>query len=128
MIDMNEVMALARAGRFEELVTRGIQITDGKMEQAEGWAKPCFHGKRAHYFSQVSADAIGPGGRYRTWKSLCGAETVTHDKAPMFAIGSYDRCKSCLKKRNVTRSRDATVSMHSQNLTHQEVPHAKADP
>jgi hypothetical protein len=119
MIDMQEVIDMARAGRFEELAKRGIQITDGKLEQVEGWAKPCFGGSRAHYFVQTSADAIGPQGRYRTWKSVCGTETTTSDKAPMFAMGSYERCKSCLKKRNVTRSRDATVSMHTQNLTRQ---------
>lgn len=120
MIDMQEVINMARAGRFEELSERGVQIAGDKIEQAEGWAKPFFGGSRAHYFVQVSSDVIGPGGRYRTWKSVCGTETITHDKAPMFAMGSWDRCKSCLKKRNVTRSRDATVSMHTQNLTRQE--------
>ena len=118
MIEMNEVINLARAGKFDELSKRGIQITDGKLEQAEGWAKPCFHGQRAHYFVQTSADAIGPQGRYRTWKSVCGTETS--DKAPMFGMGSWERCKTCLKKRNVTRSRDASVSLHEQNLTRQE--------
>lgn len=120
MIDMTEVLALQRKGDFAELTRRGVQIAGGKLEQTEGWAKPPFHGMRAHYFVQVSADAIGKHGRYRTWKSVCGTETITHDKAPMFAMGSWDRCKSCLKKRNVTRSRDVTVSMHTQNLTNQK--------
>lgn len=107
MIDMNEVIKLQQQGDFAELTRRGVQITDGVLEQTEGWAKPCFHGKRAHYFVQVSADAIGKHGRYRTWKSVCGEETTTHDKAPMFGIGSYERCKNCLKKRNAARRRNA---------------------
>lgn len=119
MIDMKEVITLAKAREFAELTRRGVQITDGVLTQTEGWAKPAFHGMRAHYFVQVSADAIGKHGRYRAWRSLCGAETVTHDKAPMFGMGSWERCKNCLKRRNVTRSRDATVSVHTQNLTHQ---------
>ncbi|WP_110949531.1 hypothetical protein [Pseudomonas bohemica] len=120
MIDMQEVIDMQRAGRFEELAARGIQITDVKLEQVEGWAKPCFTKSKAHYFVQTSADAIGPGGRYRTWKSLCGTEAITSDRAPMFAIGSYDRCKACLKKRNATRSRDASASLHAQNLKSQD--------
>lgn len=120
MIDMNEVIELAHAGRFEELSARGIQITGGKLEQVEGWAKPCFSGSRAHYFALASADAIGPQGRYRTWKSVCGTETTTSDKAPMFAMGSYERCKTCLKKRNVTRSRDATQNTHNENVSRHE--------
>ncbi|HEY0287165.1 MAG TPA: hypothetical protein VGC62_09170 [Pseudomonas sp.] len=120
MIDMNEVIALQQAGDFDELTRRAIQISDGKLEQTEGWAKPCFHGKRAHYFVQVSADAIGKYGRHRFWKAECGAEAVTHDKAPMFGMGNWERCKACLKKRNVTRSRDATVSAHTENLTSQD--------
>jgi hypothetical protein len=119
VIDMNEVISLARSGKYDELGRRGIQISDGPLGQAEGWAKPCFGGARAHYFVQVSADAIGPGGRYRTWKSVCGTETTTSDKAPMFGMGSWDRCKSCLKKRNASRSAEATASLHSQNLTSQ---------
>ncbi len=119
MIDMNEVIALARTGKFDELRARGIQFSDGKLEEKEGWAKPCFHGQRAHYFVQVSADAIGKNGRYRTWRSVCGKEATTSDKAPMFGLGSWERCKACLKKRNVTRSRDATVSLHNENLTSQ---------
>jgi hypothetical protein len=120
MIDMNEVIAMQRAGQFAELARRGIQITDCKLDQVEGWAKPCFGGSRAHYFALVSADAIGPQGRYRTWKSICGTETTTSDKAPMFAMGSFERCKTCLKRRNVTRSRDATVSTQTNNLTNQD--------
>lgn len=120
MIDMNEVIALARGGKFNELSKRGVQISDGPLAQTEGWAKPPFHGMRAHYFVQVSADAIGKHGRYRGWKAICGAEATTHDKAPMFGRGSWERCKSCLKKRNAARSTDATVSMHAQNLTRQE--------
>ncbi len=116
---MQEVIGLARAGKFDELSKRGIQISGGKLEQAEGWAKPCFHGQRAHYFVQTSADAIGPQGRYRTWRSVCGTETTTSDKAPMFGMGSWERCKTCLKKRNAARSRDATVSMQTLNLTRQ---------
>lgn len=120
MIDMNEVISMAHAGEFAELSRRGVQVTSGVLEQTEGWAKPCFHGKRAHYFVQVSADAIGKHGRYRTWKSVCGAETTTHDKAPMFGMGSWERCKVCLKKRNVTRSRDATQNTHSENVSRHE--------
>ncbi|QZI68694.1 hypothetical protein K5F93_20120 [Pseudomonas protegens] len=112
MIDMNEVLELQRKGDFAELTRRGIQISDGKLEQAEGWAKACFSGSRAHYFVQVSADAIGPGGRYRSWKSVCGTEAITHDKAPMFGAGSWERCKACLKKRNAKRSLEATQIDH----------------
>lgn len=120
MTDMQEVIDMARAGRFKELSARGVQISDGKLEQTEGWAKPCFNGMRAHYFVQVSADAIGPGGRYRGWKAVCGAEATIHDKAPMFGVGSWERCKSCLKRRNAARSTAATVSLHTQNLTRQD--------
>lgn len=115
MIDMNEVLELQRKGDFAELTRRGIQISDGKMEQAEGWAKPCFSGFRAHYFVQTSSDAIGPGGRYRSWKSVCGAEATTHDKAPMFGMGNWERCKACLKKRNAKRSLEATQVAHMGN-------------
>lgn len=121
MIDMHEVLRLAQAGRFAELSAMGVQISDGKLEHTAGWAKPAFHGRRAHYFTLASADAIGRHGRYRTWRSVCGTETTTHDKAPMFGTGSWERCKACLKKRNAARSRDATTSMHSQNMTGQEV-------
>ena len=118
---MNEVIALQRAGDFEELTRRGVQISDGVLERPEGWAKPAFHGKRAHYFTQLSADAIGRHGRYRAWKSVCGAETTTHDRAPMFGMGSWERCKVCLRIRNAARSRDATQNMHSGNVPRYEI-------
>ncbi|RJX81302.1 hypothetical protein [Pseudomonas sp. LS-2] len=120
MIDMQEVIDMARAGKFEELAARGVQITDGKLEQIEGWAKPFFGGSRAHYFIQIAADTIGKHGRYRGWKAVCGAEATTHDKAPMFGMGSWQRCKSCLRKRNAERSADATVSLHTKDMTRQE--------
>jgi hypothetical protein len=120
MTEMQEVIRLAQAGRFDELSAQGVQISDGKLEQTEGWAKPAFHGQRAHYFTQLSADAIGRHGRYRAWRAVCGAEAITHDRAPMFGIGSWERCKACLKRRNAARSRDATISMQAQNMTRQE--------
>jgi hypothetical protein len=120
MTDMEKVIEMAKAGRFAELSAQAVQISDGKLEQTEGWAKPAFHGQRAHYFTQVSADAIGRHGRHRAWRAVCGIEATTHDRAPMFGMGSWERCKACLKKRNAARSRDATVSMQVQNMTRQE--------
>ena len=90
MIDMNEVISLAQRGKLDELGRRGVQISDGPMAAIKGWAKPCFKGERAHYFVQAAADAIGPGGRYRTWKSVCGTETTTTDRrqCSAWAVGT----------------------------------------
>lgn len=120
MTDMKEVIALQQAGNFEELKRRGVQISDGALGLKEGWGKAAFHGMRAHYFVEVASDAIGKHGRHRFWRAECGAEAVTHDKAPMFAMGSWDRCKACLKKRNVKRSSVATLSTHNENVSRHE--------
>lgn len=106
MIDMNEVLQLQRKGEFAELTRRGVQITDGALGKKEGWAKAAFSGSRAHYYVEIAANAISNHGRHRLWKAVCGAEAETHDKAPMFGIGSYERCKNCLKKRNAARNRE----------------------
>ena len=117
MTDMNEVIALQQSGNFEELTRRGIQISDGALGLKEGWGKAPFHGMRAHYFVEVASDAIGKHGRHRFWRAECGAEAVTHDKAAMFAMGSWERCKVCLKKWNVKRSSVATLSMHNETVS-----------
>ncbi len=120
MTDMNEVIALQQSGNFEELTHRGIQISGGALGLKEGWGKAAFHGMRAHYFVEVASDAIGKHGRHRLWRAECGAEAVTHDKAPMFSMGSWERCETCLKKRNVKRSSVATLSMHNENVSRHE--------
>jgi hypothetical protein len=120
MIDMEEVIALQQAGDFEELTRRGIQMSGGALGLKEGWGKAPFHGMRAHYFVEVASDAIGKHGRHRFWRAVCGAEAVTHDKASMLAMGNWERCKVCLKKRNVTRSRDATHNTHNENVSQQD--------
>ncbi len=117
MTDMNEVIALQQSGDFEELKRRGIQMSDGALGLKEGWGKAPFHGMRAHYFVEVASDAIGKHGRHRFWRAECGAEAVAHDKAAMFAMGSWERCKVCLKKRNVKRSSVATLSMHNETVS-----------
>lgn len=120
MTDMAEVIALQQAGDFEELKLRGIQISDGALGLKEGWGKAPFHGMRAHYFVEVASDAIGKHGRHRFWLAACGAEAVTHDKAQMLGIGSWERCKACLKKRNNQRSRGIPMSSVIDPTTPQE--------
>lgn len=120
MIDMSEAIELQRAGEFEELTHRGIQMSDGALDLKEDWGKAAFHSMRAHYFVEVASDSIGKHGRLRLWRAECGAGAVTHDKAPMFAMGSWERCKTCLKKRNVKRSSVATRSMHNENVSRHE--------
>lgn len=120
MTDMVEVIALQQAGNFEELKRRGIQISDGALGLKEGWGKAPFHGMRAHYFVEVASDAIGKHGRHRFWRAECGAEAVTHDKAQMLGMGSWDRCRACLKKRNVKRSSVTTQLTHNENVSRHE--------
>lgn len=120
MTDMNEVIALQQSGDFEELKRRGIQISDGALGLKEGWGKAPFHGMRAHYFVEVASDAIGKHGRHRFWRAECGTEAVTHDKAQMLGMGSWERCRACLKKRNVKRSSDATQSTDTENVSRHE--------
>lgn len=98
MADMTEIIQMQQECRFEELAARGVAITDGKADWKEGWGKAPFGGHRAHYFAEVASDAIGKHGRHRFWVAKCGAEAVTHDKAPMFNQGSYARCKNCERK------------------------------
>jgi len=76
-----------------------ITITAGRAAWKQGWGKAPFHGMKAHYFTEVSSDAIGTHGRHRFWVAACGAEAVTHDKAPMFEPGNWPRCKRCEAKR-----------------------------
>ena len=120
MTDMNEVIALQQSGDFEELKRRGIQISDGALGLKEGWGKAPFHGMRAHYFVEVASDAIGKHGRHRFWRAECGTEAVTHDKAQMLGMGSWERCKACLKKRNVKRSSVTTQLAHNENVSRHE--------
>ncbi|SEJ52954.1 hypothetical protein SAMN04244572_04354 [Azotobacter beijerinckii] len=96
MADMQEVIRLRREGKFAELSAMGIQITGGSAAgQKSGWFKAPFSGEKAHYFTETASDAIGEHGRHRFWKAACGAEAVSHDKAPMFFEGNFERCAKC---------------------------------
>lgn len=87
--------SLAEIGVFEP--DSGVQIGGRPMER-EGWGKACFVGMKAHLFSPITADRIGPQGRERKWISLCGVPAVSTSRWPMFEAGSWERCKVCESK------------------------------
>ncbi|WP_432783706.1 hypothetical protein QZH45_09620 [Pseudomonas corrugata] len=83
-------------------MTQVAQITGGASRPSKGWLKPMFPitGK-AHYFSQEKEyAAITAHGRAYFWRSLCGIDTVSTDKMPMFEPGNWERCKKCGHKLN----------------------------
>lgn len=85
-------------------MTQVAQMTGGASRPSKGWLKPMFPitGK-AHYFNQEKEfAAITNQGRAYFWRSLCGIDTVSTDKMPMFEPGNWDRCKKCEQK--LTRS------------------------
>jgi hypothetical protein len=78
-------------------MTQVAQMTGGASRPSKGWLKPMFPitGK-AHYFNQERAyAAVTAHGRAYFWRSLCGIDTVSTDKMPMFEPGNWDRCKKC---------------------------------
>lgn len=78
-------------------MTQIAQITGGASRPSGGWLKPMFPitGK-AHFFNQEKAlAAITTQGRAYFWRSLCGIDTVSTDKMPMFEPGNWGRCKTC---------------------------------
>ncbi|UCP00051.1 hypothetical protein LF844_09640 [Metapseudomonas lalkuanensis] len=100
MIDMEEVLALADQGRYDELEKMGVTIAgDPAGDVTEGWLKAVFTGDKVHYFRKVSADELSKFGRVRRWLSACGVKAYSHDKAPMLLPGNYPRCQTCESKR-----------------------------
>ncbi|MEG0861835.1 MAG: hypothetical protein RSG79_19745 [Pseudomonas sp.] len=77
-----------------------VQITGGVSTASSGWLKPCFpHQGKAHYFDQAKdLPAVTSQGRAYFWRSLCGIDTVSTEKVPMFAAGNWSRCKKCKKQ------------------------------
>lgn len=81
-----------------------VQITGPATQAKNGWLKPMFPitGK-AHYFNQESdLPAVTTQGRAYFWRTLCGVDTVSTERVPMFDAGNWSRCKKC--ERAITRS------------------------
>lgn len=85
---------------IDRLNSPTTQISDGPLPGNKGWGKAPFCGNKAHYFELIYADSIGPHGREKYWVALCGVDAVTADRVPMFAAGSWKRCKNCERRVN----------------------------
>ncbi|WP_110970856.1 hypothetical protein [Pseudomonas huaxiensis] len=74
-----------------------VQITGPATTAAEGWMKPAFpHSGKAHYFEQeLELPSTESQGSAYAWHSLCGIDSVSTGKVPMFEAGSWSRCKRC---------------------------------
>ena len=78
-----------------------------------GWAILPFHGRKAHFWEDVTKefeDFTTPrihkvGGakaeRVRTYSAICGGVLGhTYGGVPALAPGNFDRCKNCIRARS----------------------------
>ncbi len=75
-----------------------VAMIGGTATQAtEGWLKPMFPiTGRAHYFEkEFELPALDDQGVAASWHSLCGIDSISTGKMPMFDAGNWVRCKRC---------------------------------
>lgn len=73
------------------------QIGGPPTKAKSGWLKPMFpiRGKAHHFDQDTDLPAVSTKGPAFFWRSLCGIDTVSTERVPMFEAGNWDRCKKC---------------------------------